>query len=69
MSVEKTDTNTNSGSDELSENELDLMVAGVNENVTRSPKDTNKSASESNPYGYKSIGKKIQQELKDAGLW
>ncbi len=69
MSVEKTDTSTNTGSNELSENELDLMVASVNENLTQSPKDPNKSASESNPYGYKSIGKKIQQELKDAGLW
>ncbi|MGL5806365.1 MAG: hypothetical protein ACRC2R_15355 [Xenococcaceae cyanobacterium] len=67
MSVEKTDTSTKS--DELSENQLDMVVAGVNENLTQSPKDPNKSASESNPYGYKSIGKKFQQELKDAGLW
>jgi hypothetical protein len=69
MSVEKTDTSTNTKSNELAEDELDILVGGVGEERTQSQKKPNKSTSESNAYGYKSIGKKIQQELKDAGLW
>lgn len=69
MSVEKTDASTNTKTSELSQNDLDVVVGGVAEDKLQSQKQQHNSDSETDAYGYKSVGKKIQQELKDAGLW
>lgn len=68
MSVERTDASTNAETSELSQDDLNIFVGGIGEDTGRFQQDRNNSNAD-RAYGYKSIGRKIQQEFKDAGLW